>query len=99
LNNFRDQLDWKASPLKEAIRRDYNLDFTLLSCHRAKRMALSIINGRHHDQYRHTREYAMALLKWNVGSFAYVRRDGVFFQMMYIVWMVVKKGFWMAVGQ
>jgi hypothetical protein len=93
LNNFRDQPDWKASALKEAIRRDYSLDFTLLSCHRAKRMALSIINGRHHDQYRHTREYAMALLKWNAGSSAYVRRDGVFFQRMYICLDGCKKGF------
>jgi len=37
---------------------DYNIEFTLLSCHHAKRLALSILNGRNDEPYRHTREYA-----------------------------------------
>jgi hypothetical protein len=93
LNNFRDQQDWKASALKEQIRRDYKINFTLLSCHRAKRMALDIINGRHHEQYKHAREYALALMKWNPGTSAYIQRDGIFFQRMYVSLDACKKGF------
>lgn len=39
---------------------DYNIEFTLLSSHHAKRMALSILNG-HHEQYKHTTEYCSTL--------------------------------------
>jgi hypothetical protein len=58
LNNFQDLDNLKASALKEMIRMDYNIEFTLLSCHHAKRLALSILNGRNDEPYRHTREYA-----------------------------------------
>jgi hypothetical protein len=42
LDNFRDQPNLKPSALKEMIRRDYNVEITLLSCNRVKRMALDI---------------------------------------------------------
>jgi hypothetical protein len=53
----------KAKVLKEIIRRDYNVGLSRLSCHRAKKMALSILDGRDGEKYRHTREYASAIIK------------------------------------
>lgn len=67
LDNFQDQPDWKATALKEQIRRDYNIKFSLMSCHR---WALSITNRRHDEQYKHVREYTRSILKWNPGSSA-----------------------------
>jgi len=60
--------------------RDYHVEMKLLSCHRAKRMALELLDGIDGEQYRHTREYANALLHWNQGSSTYIQWDGVFFQ-------------------
>jgi hypothetical protein len=52
----------------------------MLSCHRAKKTAIDILEGRNGSQYCHTREYCNALRKWNPGSSAYIQRDRVFFQ-------------------
>jgi zinc finger SWIM domain-containing protein 3 len=51
---FRDQRDFKARALREMIRRDYNVEMTMLSCHRAKKMAIDIFSGRDGSQYCHT---------------------------------------------
>jgi hypothetical protein len=75
------------------IRRDYHVDFKMLSYHRAKRMALAILDGIDGEQYKHTREYANALLQWNPGSSAFIQRDGVFFQRMYVSLAGCKEGF------
>jgi hypothetical protein len=75
------------------IRRDYNVQTTLLSCHRAKKMAINILDGRDGSQYCHTREYCTALRKWNLGSLAYIQRDGVFFRRMYGILAACKEGF------
>jgi hypothetical protein len=80
LELFQDQPNFKPSALKEMIRRDYNVDFTLLSCHRAKRMAMAILAGNDTEQYQHMREYCNAIMKWNPGSSAFIWRDGSFFQ-------------------
>jgi hypothetical protein len=93
LDNFWDQRDFKANALKEMIRNDYNVELTLLCCHRAKKMALDILDGRNGEQYKHTREYASALLLWNLGSLAYIHRDGMFFQQMYILLVAYKQCF------
>jgi hypothetical protein len=90
---FRDQRSFKARALREMIRRDYNVQMTILSCHRAKKMAIEILDGRDGEQYCHTREYCNALRKWNPGSSAYIQRDGVFFQRMYVSLMACKEGF------
>jgi hypothetical protein len=37
----------------------------MLSCHRAKRMALKLLDGIDGEQYRHTMEYDNALVHWN----------------------------------
>jgi hypothetical protein len=31
--------------LKEMIKRDYNVELTLLSCHSAKKMAIDVLDG------------------------------------------------------
>ncbi|XP_059432656.1 uncharacterized protein LOC132174219 [Corylus avellana] len=46
LEIFRDEPNFRAIALKEMIRRDYNVDMTLSSCHRAKKMALGILTGK-----------------------------------------------------
>jgi hypothetical protein len=74
----------KAKALKEMIWRDYDVELSRLSCHHAKKMALSILDGRDGEQYRHTREYASVIIKWNSGSSAFIQRDGLFFQRMYV---------------
>lgn len=51
LDLIRDQRDLKAKALQEMIRRDYNVELSKLSCHRAKKMALSIVDGRDGEQY------------------------------------------------
>jgi hypothetical protein len=84
LDNFRDQPNFKCSALKEMIRRDYNVEMTLLSCQRAKRMSMGILTGKKSEQYKHVREYGNALRKWNPGTSAYIQRDGRFFQRMYV---------------
>lgn len=61
VNTFRDQRHFKAKALKEMIRRDYNVEFTLLSCHRAKKLAIDILDGRDGEQYKHTKEYVNAI--------------------------------------
>jgi hypothetical protein len=43
-----------------------------LSCRRAKRMALEILDDIDGEQYKHTREYDNALLQWNSGSSAFI---------------------------
>jgi hypothetical protein len=93
INSFRDQRKLKPTALREMIRRDYHVEFKMLSCHCAKRMALEILNGIDGEQYKHTREYANALLQWNPGSSAFIQRDGVFFQRMYVLLAVCKEGF------
>jgi hypothetical protein len=75
------------------IRRDYNVELPLLSCHCAKKMATDILDGRDGEQCKHTKEYASALLQWNPGSSAYIQRDEVFFQRMYASLAACKKGF------
>jgi hypothetical protein len=42
---FRDQRDFKAKALKEMIQRDYNVELSLLSCHRVKTMANQLLDG------------------------------------------------------
>jgi hypothetical protein len=84
LDSFRDNRDLKPKALREMIRRDYHVGMKPLSCHRAKRKALEILDGIDGEQYKYTREYANALLHWNQGSSAYIQRDGVFFQRMYV---------------
>jgi hypothetical protein len=79
LESFRDQPDWKSNALKEMIRRDDNVHMTLLSCRRAKKMALDLLGGKHDEQYKYTREYANAIMKWNSGRLSFIQRDRVFF--------------------
>jgi hypothetical protein len=62
----------KPKALREMIRRDYHVGMKSLSCHHAKRKALEIFDGIDGEQYKHTREYANALLHWNQGSSAYI---------------------------
>jgi hypothetical protein len=50
------------------IRRDYHVEFKMLSCRRAKRMALEILDGIDGEQYKHTREYANALVMFYCGN-------------------------------
>lgn len=69
------------------------MEITLLSCHRTKRMVLELLSGRYDKQYKHTKEYANAILKWNPSSSAYEQRDGIFFQMMYVLLDDCKRGF------
>jgi hypothetical protein len=75
------------------IRRDYHVELKLLSCHRAKRMALELLDGIDGEQYKQAREYTNALLHWNQGSSVYIQRDGVFFQRMYVSLAACKQGF------
>jgi hypothetical protein len=75
------------------IRRDYHVGMKLLSYHRAKRKELEILDGIDGEQYKHTMEYANALLHWNQGSSVYIQRDGVFFQRMYVSLAACKQGF------
>lgn len=65
----------------------------MLSCHRSKKMAIDILDGRNGEQYCDTREYYSAVLKWNPGSSAYIQRDRVFFQRMYVFLAACKEGF------
>jgi hypothetical protein len=57
IDSFRDQRNLKPTALREMIRRDYHVDFKMLSCRHAKRMALAILDGIDGEQYKHTREY------------------------------------------
>jgi hypothetical protein len=93
IDSFRDNRDLKPKALREMIRRDYHVGIKLLSCHRTKRKALEILDGIDGKQYKHTREYANALLHWNQGSSAYIQLDGVFFQWMYVSLAACKQGF------
>jgi hypothetical protein len=93
LDSFRDNRDLKPKALREMIKRDYHVGMKLLSCHREKRKALQILDGIGGEQYKHTREYANASLHWNQGSSAYIQRDGVFFQRMYVSLASCKQGF------
>jgi len=72
MDSFRDQRNLKSTTLREMIRRDYHVEFKMLSCLRAKRMALELLDGIDCEQYKHTREYANALLQWNPGSSAFI---------------------------
>jgi hypothetical protein len=83
----------KLKVLREMIMREYHVELKLLSCHRPKRMALEILDGIDGEQYKHTREYANALLHWNQDSLAYIQRDGVFFKQMYVSLVACKQGF------
>jgi hypothetical protein len=69
------------------------VQMTLLSCHHAQKMTINILDGRDGSQYCHTREYCSATQKWNLGSSAYIQRDRVFFQRMYVSLAVCKEGF------
>jgi hypothetical protein len=69
------------------------VELSRLSCHRAKKMALSILDGRDGEQYRHIREYASTIIKWNPGSSAFIQRDGRFFQQMYVSLAACKQVF------
>jgi hypothetical protein len=93
LKSFWDQPDWKPSALKEMIKRDYNVKMTLLSCRHAKKMVLDLLSGKHNEQYKHTREYANVILKWNPSNLDFIQRDGVFFQKMYVLLVSCKRGF------
>ncbi|XP_062150890.1 uncharacterized protein LOC133859491 [Alnus glutinosa] len=94
IDSFRDQINLKPTYLREMIWRDYHVEFKMLSCLRAKRMALEILDGIDGEQYKHTREYANALLQWNLGSLAFIQRDGVFFQRIMFRWRPARKGKW-----
>jgi hypothetical protein len=72
---------------------DYNIELSLLSCHRVKTMANQLHDGMDGKQYRHIREYDNAILKWNSGSSAYIQMDGVFFQRMYVSLVACKQSF------
>jgi hypothetical protein len=39
-------------------------------------MALDILTGKIGEQYKHVREYANAIMKWNPGISAYIQQDG-----------------------
>ncbi|XP_059432442.1 uncharacterized protein LOC132165776 [Corylus avellana] len=93
IDSFRDQPNWKASALKEAVRRDYNVELTLLACHRAKRMALKLLAGSDDGQYKLTRAYCNALRQWNPSSSTYIQRNGLFFKRMYVSLDACKRGF------
>jgi hypothetical protein len=80
------------------IRRDYNVEMTLLSYRCAKKMALDLLSGKYNEQYKHTKEYANAIMKWNLGSLAFIQRDGVFFHRMYVSLAGCNGAFWMDVG-
>jgi hypothetical protein len=56
-------------------------------------MALEILDGIDGEQYKHTKEYANALLQWNPSSSVFIHRDGVFFQMMYVSLAAWNEGF------
>jgi len=65
----------------------------ILSCHCAKKMAIDILDRRDGSQYCHTREYCSVLRKWNPSSSAYIQRDRVFFQRMYVSLAACKERF------
>ncbi|XP_059435189.1 uncharacterized protein LOC132168118 isoform X2 [Corylus avellana] len=44
------------------------------------------------EQYKLTKEYVEAILKWNPGSSAFLKKEGSFFQRMYVCLDACKKG-------
>jgi hypothetical protein len=54
-------------------------------------MATNQVNGSYEEQYKHTREYREAILRWNPGSSVFIQKEGLFFQRMYVCMDAYKK--------
>ncbi len=63
-----------------------------MRCYYAKKMAINQVNGSYEEQYKHTREYGEAILRWNPGSSVFIQKEGLFFQRMYVCMDACKKG-------
>jgi hypothetical protein len=91
--DFKDGPTWTPYALKERVKSNLNINVPIARCYRAKMEALSQLFGSYNKQYRLTRRYVMAVHNTNLGSSAYIQRDEVFFQRMYICLDACKKGF------
>lgn len=58
-------------------------------------VALDMVNGKHPDQFKYARDYALAVMKWNLGSRVMLHLDGRVFYRMYVRLEVCKVG-WLA---
>jgi len=63
-----------------------------MRCYYAKKMAINQVIGGYEEQYKHTREYREAILRWNPGSSVFIQKEGLFFQRMYVCMDACKKG-------
>jgi hypothetical protein len=63
-----------------------------MRCYYAKKIAINQVNGSYEEQYKHTREYGEAILRWNPGNNVFIQKEGLFFQRMYVCMDACKKG-------
>jgi hypothetical protein len=77
--DFKDDPTWTPYALKERMKRNLNINVSIVHCYRVKREALHQLFSSHSKQYRLTRQYAMVIYSTNPGNSAYIQRDGVFF--------------------
>ncbi|CAM8926726.1 unnamed protein product [Rhodiola kirilowii] len=93
LEAFRDNPNWDIKAFKLHVKREFAVEVTYKKCWRAKKRALTIIEGYVGEQYKLLKDYCAALKQFNSGSSVYLTTNAGHFQRIYICLDACKRGF------
>ncbi|XP_074300032.1 uncharacterized protein LOC141631231 [Silene latifolia] len=95
---WRNNTDWKLQKFQKHVLQELGVHVTYMRCWLARSRAKLMIHGNGKDQYAKVWEYALAVLKYNPGSSAFVVCDNIerpppIFKRFYICLKACKEGF------
>ncbi|KAL2895353.1 StAR-related lipid transfer protein 8 [Bienertia sinuspersici] len=98
LEDWRDDPNWKLSSFIKRARRECKVEIGYYLAYYARQRAFKMIFGDATREYERVWDYAAAILKFNPGSTAVVKVDGVqnpqpVFQRLYVCLQACKEGF------
>ncbi|CAM8878345.1 unnamed protein product [Rhodiola kirilowii] len=93
LEAFRDNPNWDIKAFRLHVKREFAVEVTYKKCWRAKRRALTVIEGSVGEQYKLLKDYCATLKMYNPGSSVYLTTAAGHFQRIYICLDACKRGF------
>jgi len=92
LESFRDDPTWIVHVLRERVKRDYNIKIPKWVAYRAKTSTMKKVYGSEVEHYQNSRDYVVAMHRWNPGSMCVLLKNDNHFHRMFVCLDACKKG-------
>ncbi|CAN6700593.1 unnamed protein product [Malus baccata var. baccata] len=93
MGRIKDDPKIKKTKLQSKIYRDLGNEVSTNQCYKAKRKAITLIEGTYAQQYEKLWEYCEGVRKTNIGSTMMMKVDPPYFQRLYVCLDACKQGF------